>query len=332
VVSRLKILAGMSIVERRRPQDGQFTIQVDGRPIDVRVASAPMVFGEKLVLRLLDQTRAAFTLSDLGMTGETLRRFRRMLATPYGMILCAGPTGSGKTTTLYSALNEINTPDRNVTTIEDPVEYVFPSVSQMQINEAVGVTFSTGLRSILRQDPDMILVGEIRDLETASIAVQASLTGHFVMSSIHATDAVSSLYRLIDMGVERFLVSAALLGVIGQRLVRRNCRHCSAPYDPPPDEVRYFRGIGGARTGTFKRGSGCTYCSETGFSGRVGVYELLEISSEMRELIVRDGVSHGDIEAQARRDGLRTMGAAGAALVEAGLTTVSEVIRSVHTR
>ena len=246
VASRLKIMAGMNIVERRRPQDGQIATSVDGRDIDIRVAAMGNVWGEKVVMRILDKSRSIKRLRDLGMPPATHEAYARLIRSPYGMVICAGPTGSGKTTTLYASMNEVNDSDKNITTIEDPVEYVFPSINQIQINEAAGVTFAAGLKSILRHDPDMILVGEMRDVETARIAVQSALTGHFVLSSLHATDSVSALYRFLDMGIEAFLVASSVVGVVGQRLVRRMCTYCRVPYQPTADELAFYEAGGGA--------------------------------------------------------------------------------------
>ena len=331
LASRIKIMAGMSIVERRRPQDGQITMSIDGRSIDLRVSTTGVVSGEKVVLRILDRTKAVLQLRDLGMDGSMLDSYRALLHSPYGMVLCAGPTGSGKTTTLYASLNEINEVHSNITTIEDPVEYVFPSINQIQINEAAGITFAAGLRSILRQDPDVILVGEIRDVETANIAIQSALTGHFVLSSVHATDAVSSVYRFIDMGIESFLISASVLGVVGQRLVRRMCKDCRSPYRPGPEEIDYYERMGGTPKTDFWAGTGCNHCAHTGYSGRIGVYELLTMTPEMKELIVIPGTSHADIRALAVQQGTRTLGHQGIRLVERNRTTIQEIIRSIYT-
>ncbi|MGB7980563.1 MAG: ATPase, T2SS/T4P/T4SS family [Candidatus Nanopelagicales bacterium] len=331
LASRVKIMAGMSIVERRRPQDGQIAITLEDRSIDVRVSTTGVIWGEKVVLRILDKSRALYRMNSLGMVGETLAAYREMLHSPYGMVLCAGPTGSGKTTTLYASLNEVNSPENNITTIEDPVEYVFPSINQIQINETAGVTFAAGLRSILRQDPDMILVGEIRDVETARIAIQAALTGHFVLSSVHATDSVSSLYRFIDMGIESFLISASVLGIVGQRLVRRICDDCREPYSPSPEELAYYVRGGGPDKYVFWRGAGCNYCAHTGFTGRIGVYELLTVTSQMKDLLVRPGTTHADIRALAIEQGMRTLGSEGIRLVAADRTTIGEIIRSIYT-
>ncbi len=240
LVSRLKIMAGMNIVERRRPQDGQITMEIDGREIDIRVATVATIWGEKCVLRVLDKSRSLYRMSDLGMPAATHQQFARHIRAPFGMVLCAGPTGSGKTTTSYAALSEIDDPSRNIMTIEDPVEYVFPSINQIQTNEQAGLTFADGLKSILRQDPDVILVGEIRDVETARIAVQSALTGHFVLSSLHATDSAAALHRFLDMGIESFLIASSVVAVVSQRLVRRICQRCKATYQPKDEELAFY--------------------------------------------------------------------------------------------
>ncbi|MGZ7019430.1 MAG: GspE/PulE family protein, partial [Acidimicrobiia bacterium] len=286
LVSRIKVMANMNIVERRRPQDGQLEATVDGVPLDVRVSTTSTVQGEKCVLRILDKRRALFELSDLGMPPDMLGTYESLVRSPYGMVICAGPTGSGKTTTLYATLTKINSTEINVMTVEDPVEYVFPSVNQIQINEQAGVTFAGGLRSILRQDPDAILVGEIRDVETARMAVQSALTGHLVLSSLHATDAVSALHRFLDMGIESFLIASSMLGVVGQRLVRRICPECKVPYQPSPEELAVWEKTGMSPKETFFHGEGCVFCSQTGYQGRIGVYEVLRVTDEMKALIV----------------------------------------------
>ncbi len=330
LLSRIKVMADMNIVERRRPQDGQFHIAVAGHDLDVRVSTTSTVFGEKAVLRLLEKSRALFTLDELGMPEETAALYRDLVRAPYGMVICCGPTGSGKTTTLYATLAEIASDDINVTTIEDPVEYVFPSITQIQINEPAGVTFAAGLRSILRQDPDAILVGEIRDVETARIATQAALTGHFVLSSLHATDSVSALHRFIDMGIEPFLVASALLGVVGQRLIRKICPHCLAPYTPSVEERAFYEAAvpDGEKTEWF-RGEGCNFCGNTGYLGRVGIYEVLKLTEELRELVVH-GAPLQDIRSVALIQGLETLQGQALHLVEDGVTTISEVLRTSY--
>lgn len=329
LVSRIKILAEMDIVERRRPQDGQFHMNLDGVPLDVRVATASTIWGETAVLRLLDKRRTMKQLSELGMPTDSYDRYLSIVHKPYGMIICSGPTGSGKTTTLYATLVEISRSELNVMTIEDPVEYVFPSVNQMQINPQADVTFAAGLKSILRQDPDVILVGEIRDQETARIAVQSALTGHLVMSSLHATDASSALYRLIDMGVEPFLVSSSLVGVVGQRLVRRICEACAAPYEPTAQELKWYHHLGGPDKDTFVRGTGCNFCADTGYRDRLGVYEVLEVTEEIGQLLVAGGSPH-EVRELAMTQGMRTMGQEAMSAVAGDITTIDEVIRNVY--
>jgi type IV pilus assembly protein PilB len=330
VASRIKILAGMNIVERRRPQDGQISMDVEGRAIDIRVSTTATIGGEKVVLRLLDKSRPLFRLEQLGMPHDMTERYSALLRSPYGMVICAGPTGSGKTTTLYGSLGEINSPDRNIMTIEDPVEYTFPSINQIQINEQAGINFAGGLKSILRQDPDVILVGEIRDVETARIAVQSALTGHFVLSSLHATDAVSALHRLLDMGIESFLVASSVSAVLSQRLVRRMCGHCRQPYQPTAEELAVLSAIGGqAPEDGFTRGAGCNFCIHTGFLERVGVYEMMPVTDSIRELILARA-SHDEIRKVARYEGMRTLAEEAASLVEAGVTNLAEVLRSIY--
>ena len=268
-------------------------------------------------------------LAELGMPAETYARYVSIVHKPYGMLICSGPTGSGKTTTLYATLAEISRSELNVMTIEDPVEYVFPAVNQMQINLQADVTFASGLKSILRQDPDVILVGEIRDEETARIAVQSALTGHLVMSSLHATDASSALYRLLDMGIEAFLVSSSLVGVVGQRLVRRVCPSCAAPYEPTAKELAWYERFDGPSKDVFLRGAGCNYCFDTGFRERGGVYEVLEVSDEIRHLMVT-GAPPQAVRAMAISQGMRSMGTEAMALVADGVTTIDEVIRNVY--
>ncbi len=330
LISRIKVMAEMNIVERRRPQDGQFHTRVGDKEFDVRVSTTSTVFGEKAVLRLLDKSRALYKVAELGMPLDTATKYRELTKSPYGMVICAGPTGSGKTTTLYATLSEIARDEINVTTIEDPVEYVFPRITQIQINEPAGVTFAAGLRSILRQDPDAILVGEIRDIETARIATQAALTGHFVLSSLHATDSVSALHRFIDMGIEPFLIASALLGVVGQRLIRKTCPHCFEPYKPSPEELAFYeRATDGAEKTEWFHGAGCNFCGNTGYLGRVGIYEVLKITDEMKKLIV-DNAPHEEIRSLALTQGLFTLREQALRLVQDDSTTVDEVLRTVY--
>ena len=330
MVSRVKIMAAMNIVERRRPQDGQISMDIEGRAVDIRVATTPVVGGEKVVMRLLDKSRPLFRLGQLGMPADMAERYSALLRSPYGMMICSGPTGSGKTTTLYGSLGEINTPERNIMTIEDPVEYMIPSINQIQINTQAGVTFAGGLKSILRQDPDVILVGEIRDVDTARIAVQSALTGHFVLSSLHATDAVSALHRLLDMGIESFLVASSITAVLSQRLLRRVCDNCKETYDPPPQEMAFLEVLGGhVPEGGFVRGAGCNFCTQTGYLERIGVYEMMPITDGIRELIL-DRASHDDVRKLARSEGMRTLQQESMRLVEARVTNLAEVLRSIY--
>jgi type IV pilus assembly protein PilB len=328
LVSRIKIMAQLNIVERRRPQDGQFEISVGGRDLDIRLSTTPTVDGEKAVLRLLDKSRALLELQELGMPVDTERRYKDLIRSPYGMMICAGPTGSGKTTTLYASLMEINREEINVMTIEDPVEYVFGTLNQIQINEQAGLTFATGLRSILRQDPDTILVGEIRDVETARIAVQSALTGHFVLSSLHATDSIAALHRFLDMGIESFLIASSLLGVVAQRLVRRVCTSCRVPYVPTDEELAFYERAEGPSIRTFYQGEGCNFCGQTGYLERVGVYEVLRITDDIRRLIVENAPNEA-IRDAAIKNGMRTLANEAAVLVGNGTTTIAEVFRTI---
>jgi type IV pilus assembly protein PilB len=330
LTSRLKIMANMNIVERRRPQDGQIAMDVDGRSVDIRVATTGVIWGEKVVLRILDKSRPLYKLNDLGMPAKTHAEFSKLVRSPFGMILCAGPTGAGKTTTLYAAMSEINESQRNIMTIEDPVEYVFPSINQISTNEQAGLTFGTGLRSILRQDPDIILVGEIRDVDTARIATQAALTGHFVLSSLHATDAVAALHRFLDMGIESFLIASSVLGVVGQRLMRRTCTHCKKLYKPTVEELAFYTESGGAAKTKFYKGVGCNFCSGTGYSDRIGVYEFLKITPEIKRLVV-GWATQDELRRMAVKQGMRSLVDEAIALVEQDLTTIPEVIRNIYT-
>jgi type IV pilus assembly protein PilB len=329
IASRLKVMAELNIVERRRPQDGQFSLRVDGRPVDVRVSVVPTVEGEKTVMRLLDKTKSLIAMNSLGMIPSVEAPFLRMARQPLGMILCTGPTGSGKTTTLYATLSEVNDPTKNVVTIEDPVEYQFDGVSQMQVS-GTGMGFAEGLRGILRQDPDVILVGEIRDDETARIAMQAALTGHLVLSSLHAIDSASAVHRFTDMGIEPFLVASAINGVVGQRLVRRLCSACREPVQPAVHEQRLVaEHTKGVLPEVWFRAAGCNVCSGTGYRGRVGVYELLEFTDQVREIVVARG-SHAELRDAAIAEGMQTMQEQAFLLVADGVTTVDEVLRTVY--
>jgi type IV pilus assembly protein PilB len=329
LVSRLKILAGMNIVERRRPQDGQITMEIDGREIDIRVATVATIWGEKCVLRILDKSRSLYRMGELGMPVNTHQQFARHIRAPFGMVLCAGPTGSGKTTTLYAALSEIDEPSRNIMTIEDPVEYVFPSINQIQTNEQAGITFADGLKSILRQDPDVILVGEIRDVETARIAVQSALTGHFVLSSLHATDSAAALHRFLDMGIESFLIASSVVAVVSQRLVRRICQRCKVIYQPKDEELAFFEEGGGEAKEAFWQGVGCNFCGGTGYEDRIGVYELMRLSPEIKRLIV-GWATQEELQRMAISQGMRTLKDEAIRLITEDVTTISEVVRSIY--
>jgi type IV pilus assembly protein PilB len=331
LVSRIKIMAGMNIVERRRPQDGQLTTVIDGKEVDVRVATVATIAGESCVMRVLDKTKSVFRLGDLGMPHDTHETYSKIVRAPFGMMLCAGPTGSGKTTTLYATLTEVSNPTLNVMTIEDPVEYVFPSINQIQTNEQAGLTFATGLKSILRQDPDVILVGEIRDVETARVATQSALTGHFVISSMHATDSVSGLHRFLDMGIESFLIASSVLAVVAQRLVRRICPSCKTTYSLTEEEKHFYEESGGEPDKeVFYHGTGCNFCGGTGFKERIGVYELLQMTPEIRRLIV-GWATQEELRSLAKKQGMRTLRQEATSLVTQDITTVDEVVRSMYT-
>ncbi len=328
MVSRVKVLASMNIAERRRPQDGHFTISVDGTDVDIRVATADTSWGEMAVLRVLDKSMSVMGLPELGFLPDSLKTYQRLIQSPFGMLLASGPTGSGKTTTLYASINQLDSKERNIITIEDPVEYRFANINQMQVNPQANITFARGLRATMRLDPDVILVGEIRDKETASIAIQAALTGHLVLSTVHANDAVGALFRLMDLGIEPFLITSAMVGIIAQRLVRRVCPHCRALREVPEEEcMAYERETGEKRT-RFYHGTGCNYCALTGYHGRMGVYEIMMISEEIRRLVLK-GASADVIKAQAIKEGMTTMWRDGMLKVQAGHTTPREVLRNV---
>jgi len=328
LVSRVKILAEMNIAEQRRPQDGQLSIKVGDKDIDIRAATIETAYGERVTLRILDKSLSLFTLPELGFLPDTLKKCQMMLKSPFGMILAGGPTGSGKTTTLYASINQLDRNERNILTIEDPIEYHFIDINQNQINPKAGITFASGLRAIMRHDPDIILVGEIRDKDTATTAVQAALTGHLVLSSIHANDAVGVLFRLIDLGVEPYLISSTLVGIVAQRMVRRICPHCRAPFQPSVEEQIACDEEMKEQLTTFYSGAGCNLCTNTGYRGRTGLFELLVMSEEIRRMLLTNA-SAGDIKAQALREGMVTMKRDGMLKVKEGITSVSEVIRNV---
>ncbi len=329
LISRVKILSNLNIADHFRAQDGQFSTEAKGRKIDVRVATSPTVHGEMAVLRLLDKARATLGLPELGLLPDSLEKYERMLKVPYGMILVSGPTGAGKTTTLYAAVNSLDTMGRNIVTIEDPAEYRFEDINQIQVNAQAGITFASGLRSILRLDPDVILVGEVRDAETANIAVQAALTGHLMLSSIHANDTVGVLFRLIDLGVEPFLIASAVIGIMAQRMVRRICPDCIQLIEAPVvEQLAYEREIGEKRA-KFPYAAGCKTCAYTGYLGRTGIFEILAMSDTIRRMII-SGASSADIREQALKEGMASMMNDGMRKVEQGITTPSEILRSAY--
>jgi general secretion pathway protein E len=328
LISRVKIMAEMDISEQRRPQDGQFSIKLGGNEVDIRAATMETPYGERVTLRILDKSLALFTLAELGFLPDALKKYRTMLGSPLGMILVSGPTGSGKTTTLYASINELDRNERNIMTIEDPIEYSFMDINQAQVNAKAGITFASGLRAIMRHDPDVIMVGEIRDIDTVTTAIQAALTGHLVLSSIHANDAVGVLFRLLDLDVEPASISSTLIGVVAQRMVRRICTHCRTPYHPPAEEQRAFEKEMGEDMTTFYHGTGCNLCANTGYRGRTGIFELLVMSEEIRKML-RSQASASEIRAQAIAEGMTTMRRDGMLKVKEGITSVSEVLRSV---
>ncbi len=326
IISRIKVMAGMDIAESRVPQDGHFQINVDNRVVDFRVSTLPTIHGENVVMRLLDTGSVTIGLERLGFTTyDDLKRYEELISRPYGIILSTGPTGCGKTTTLYSALMRINTPDRNIITLEDPVEYRLGLIRQVQINPKAGITFANGLRAILRQDPDVIMVGEIRDLETARMAVQAALTGHLVFSTLHTNDAPSAVARLVDMGVEQFLVAASLIGVMAQRLIRTICPSCKDSYVPSKAVIKKW-GLEGRGDIVVYRGKGCDECKGTGYRGRTGIFELMSVDDEMKEAIT-SGISTSALRKLAVKKGMRLLWEDGREKVLKGLTTFEEVAR-----
>jgi len=330
LISRIKILANMNIADHHRPQDGQFSIETtDHRLIDIRVGTMPTVNGEMAALRLLDKSIATMTLPELGFLPESFAKYEKMLKAPYGMILISGPTGAGKTTTLYASVNGLDLIGRNIITIEDPVEYRFERVSQAQVNPRAGLTFARGLRSIMRLDPDVILVGEIRDAETAEIAIQSALTGHLVLSSIHANDAVGVVFRLLDLGIKPFLVSSALIGVVAQRMVRKICPDCARLVDVPLMEQKAYSKEIGEEQSQFLYGSGCKSCAHTGYSGRTGIFEILTISDEIRTMVLNDTTAT-QLRTQAIKEGMIPLIKDAMLKVKANITTPSEVLRNAY--
>jgi type IV pilus assembly protein PilB len=332
VISRLKVMADINIAERRVPQDGRISMKVSGRSIDLRVATLPTVYGEKVVMRILDKSHAVLKLEDLGFLEEAHSRFEGSYTKPYGTILVTGPTGSGKSTTLYATLNQLNTPDRNIITVEDPVEYRLPGINQVQIHTKAGLTFAGALRSILRADPDIVLVGEIRDMETAVIAIEAALTGHLVLSTLHTNDAASTPMRLVEMGVEPFLVTSALDCVVAQRLARKLCEKCKEPFQPTEAElVEAGWPTESLETGewpTLHKAIGCSACGRTGYRGRFGIHEVMAMSEEIERLVIERRSSE-DIQKVALMQGMVSMRSDGLRKAANGLTSLEEIFRVV---
>ncbi len=325
IVSRVKVMGRMNIAEKRIAQDGRATVQIGERVIDLRIASLPTSFGERVVIRLLDKSARLYELTELGMDARTLRLFKQLVTIEHGLVLVTGPTGSGKSTTLYSALKTINSKEKNVLTIEDPIEYQLEGISQSQVSDKKGMTFASGLRSVLRQDPDVIMVGEIRDCETATMAIQSSLTGHLVFSTLHTNDAASAVTRLLDLGIEPYLVASSVMGVLAQRLVRRMCPDCAQPYRPTKSELDWL-GVDESAAGQMRQGAGCGACRGTGYRGRLGTFELLIIDDAVRRHI-SDRATATEIRDAAVAAGTRTLRDDGIAKILAGLTTMSEVER-----
>ena len=327
IVSRIKIMAQLNIAEKRLPQDGRFRVRVAGRDIDIRVSTLPTAFGERVVLRLLDKASSVLSLEEIGLGSTLLRQFEGMISKNHGIFLVTGPTGSGKTTTLYAALTRLNNREKNIITVEDPIEYQLAGVGQIQVNPKIDLTFANGLRSILRQDPDIIMVGEIRDRETAEIAVQSALTGHMVFSTLHTNNAAGALTRLVEMGIEPFLAASSIVGILAQRLVRRICPHCKEAVAPPTE---LFDQLGDECTlpanPQFYQGRGCSRCMNIGYWGRSGIYELLRVDETVRGLLLQDQDA-ATIKQAAMRQGMQTLRAAGVARALEGVTTLEEVLR-----
>jgi general secretion pathway protein E len=324
VISRVKIMSRLNIAERRLPQDGRIRLRVSGRDIDLRVSTMPTIFGESVVMRILDRGSSLVVLDELGFPEEILEKYKKVITAPYGMLLVTGPTGSGKTTTLYASLRKINSPDRKIITIEDPIEYQVEGVNQIQVMPKIGLTFANGLRHIVRQDPDVIMVGEIRDIETADISIHSALTGHLVFSTLHTNDAPGAVTRLLDMGVEGFLVSSSLIGVLAQRLVRLICLACKAPFVPPQEILDKIE-IPEASFTAFQ-GEGCEECRNTGYKGRTGIFELMIMNEEIRQLVLERG-SADIIRQKAISQGMQVLRECGWQKVKQGLTTIEEVLR-----
>ncbi|RUL82044.1 GspE/PulE family protein [Tautonia sociabilis] len=330
IISRLKIMGSIDIAEKRRPQDGRIKVHVAGKDIDLRVSVLPTNHGQSIVMRILDRDNIKVSLKDLGFGEEDFKRYQSLIKRPNGILLVTGPTGSGKTTTLYASLNELNRPDVKIITAEDPVEYYLPGINQCEVKAKIGMTFARIIRAMLRQNPNILLVGEIRDEETANTAIQASLTGHLVFSTLHTNDAPSALTRLIDIGVQPFLVASSIIGIMGQRLVRKVCPKCRAKYEPP---AHLLQGLGIrpeiASKANFMRGKGCAHCNKTGYRGRLAIYELMMMTSQIREMTFK-GESTQAIRKVARKQGMRTLFEDGMIKALKGITTIDEVLRITH--
>jgi general secretion pathway protein E len=326
IVSRIKVMAGLDVAEKRLPQDGRIKIRSNEKEIDVRVSTIPSAYGEQVALRLLDPGGAMIGLEALGMGSDLEPKFRSLISRPQGVFLSTGPTGSGKTTTLYAALGFINTPEKNILTIEDPVEYILDGIGQMQVNPKIHLDFARALRSFLRQDPDVIMVGEVRDEETARIAIQAALTGHLVFSTLHTNDAASALTRLVDMGIEPYLLTSSITAILAQRLVRRVCPHCRQVYAPSEYEQKLLREYLDGEDGVVYKGTGCDECLHTGYIGRIGIFELLTLNSKLRDMVQKK-MSSEEIKAEAVKDGMATLRDDGIRKALDGLTSLSEIIR-----
>lgn len=330
IISRIKILAGMDIANTRIPQDGRFNIRVDNQEISFRASTLPTIHGENMVLRLLYVSAGALPLSKLGLRHDDLEKLRKMASQPYGMVLSVGPTGSGKSSSLYAILNEISSPEINVITLEDPVEFRMDNVRQVQLNVKAGMTFASGLRAILRQDPNVIMVGEIRDEETAKIAVQAALTGHLVLSTLHTNYSAGAITRLQDMGIEPYLIASALLGVCAQRLLRQICPHCKVDFKPSAEQIKFW-GLTDYKKPKFQKGAGCTLCMGTGYKGRVGIFEILLINEQVQEMIINQTASTEIVATLLRQGEIRLLKDAAALRIAEGLTTFEEATRTVLT-
>jgi len=332
LISRVKIMAKLNIAERRLPQDGRIKLKVLGKDIDLRVSTLPTLYGESVVMRILDKSNTnLYDIRSLGFPEDSLRQFEDLIRRPHGIFLVTGPTGSGKTTTLYSALSAINLPDKKIITIEDPIEYQIDGVNQIHVNPQIGLTFAAGLRHIVRQDPDVIMVGEMRDLETTSIAVQAALTGHLMLSSIHANDTVGVLFRLLDLKIEHFLIASSMIGIVAQRMARRICPDCGRLMEVPQSEQLAYEQVMHEKATELRHGTGCATCAYTGYLGRIGLFETLVINDNIRTLLMKGAAKH-EIRAQALKDGLVPMIKDGMMKVKAGITTISEVLQATYTQ